>query len=252
MQFWYAGILRPLLFGWFGFLCVMHLAAQASVPNGNAPPPQTPSAVAATIRGQVADATGALIPSAKITVTTPAGDDAASVLSDAFGGFLVRSIKLGDYVVRATSDGFAPFQSATLTLAANQMKRINIVMAIEADQQSVSKEQSKGAIVKGYPKDNEDGQVEYEVVMMVNGHTKDVSIGTAGNVLEIEEQIEMNVLSSSVKAAIEAKAGNGNVTKVESLTKNGSVVAYEAQVTINGKNIEIQVGPHGETLTHEE
>ncbi len=124
--------------------------------------------------------------------------------------------------------------------------------ALPAAVAKTAEEQSKGAIVKGYSKDNEDGQVEYEVEMMVNGHTKDVSIGTAGNVLEIEEQIEMNALSSSVKAAIKAKAGSGNVTKVESLTKHGSVVAYEAQVTINGKNKEIQVGPHGETLTHEE
>lgn len=124
--------------------------------------------------------------------------------------------------------------------------------ALPAAVAQTAEEQSKGAIVKGYSKDIENGQVEYEVEMMVNGLTKDVSIGPAGNVLEIEEQIEMNALSSSVKAAIKAKAGNGNVTKVESLTKHGSVVAYEAQVTINGKNKEIQVGPHGETLAHEE
>jgi len=62
----------------------------------------------------------------------------------------------------------------------------------------------------------------------------------------------MKDLSSTVKAAIKAKAGSGNVTKVESLTKHGTVVAYEAQVMTNGKNKEVQVGPHGETLAHEE
>jgi uncharacterized membrane protein YkoI len=124
--------------------------------------------------------------------------------------------------------------------------------ALPAAVAKTAEEQSKGAIVKGYSQDNENGRIEYEVQMTVNGHTKDVGIGSAGNVLEIEEQIDMKDLSSSVKAAIKAKAGSGNVTKVESLTKHGTVVAYEAQVVSNGKNKEIQVGPHGETLPHEE
>lgn len=124
--------------------------------------------------------------------------------------------------------------------------------SLPADVAKTADEQSKGAVVKGYSQDSENGQIEYEVEMIVNGHTKDVGIGSAGNVLEIEEKIDMKYLSSSVKAAIKAKAGSGSVTKVESLTKHGSVVAYEAQVMTNGKNKEIQVGPHGETLAHEE
>jgi len=137
MRFWYAGILRPLLFGWLVLWCVTHSLGQVGAPNGDAPARQLPSSAAASIRGEVADATSALIPGVKITLTTPAGDDAAEVLSDASGSFLVRDLKPGDYVVRATFDGFAPFQSAILTLAANQVKRINIVMAIKVDQQNV-------------------------------------------------------------------------------------------------------------------
>lgn len=124
--------------------------------------------------------------------------------------------------------------------------------ALPAAVAKTAEEQSKGAIVKGYSQDNENGQIEYEVQMIVNGHTKDVGIGSAGNVLEVEEQVELKDLSSPVKAAIKAKAASGNVTKVESITKHGAIVAYEAQVMTNGKNKEIQVGPHGETLAHEE
>ena len=40
--------------------------------------------------------------------------------------------------------------------------------------------------------------------------------------------------------------------KVESITKHDKVVAYEAQVITNGKRSEVQVGPDGKPLDHEE
>jgi hypothetical protein len=78
------------------------------------------------------------MPGAKITITTTSGEDVASAVSDASGSFLIRGLKPGDYKIRATFSGFVPFQSGIITLAANQVKRIDIVMAIEVAQQSVS------------------------------------------------------------------------------------------------------------------
>ena len=40
--------------------------------------------------------------------------------------------------------------------------------------------------------------------------------------------------------------------KVESLTKNGKLVAYEAIVSTGTGKSEIQVGPEGKPLAHEE
>jgi hypothetical protein len=51
---------------------------------------------------------------------------------------------------------------------------------------------------------------------------------------------------------LQAKAGKGKITKVESLTKKDKLVAYEAQVVTNGKKSEVQVGPDGKPLDHEE
>ncbi len=118
--------------------------------------------------------------------------------------------------------------------------------------QKAADEQSKGATVKGYSKEIEDGQLEYEVEMTVNGHSKNVSISPDGRVLEIEEQVELNTLPTAVQDGLKAKAGKGKITKVESLTKRGSIVAYEAQVMTNGKHTEVQVGPAGKPLSHEE
>lgn len=129
-----AVIPRFMLLGLLSFSSAMKVSAQANAPSAGAVSQQP---AAANVRGQVADPSGALIPGVKITMTTDAGGEVASVVSDASGSFLVRGLKPGDYVVRATFDGFLPFQSAIITLADNQVKRVNIVMAIEIAQQSV-------------------------------------------------------------------------------------------------------------------
>jgi biopolymer transport protein ExbD len=113
-------------------------------------------------------------------------------------------------------------------------------------------EQAKGAVVRRYSTDNEDGRLEYEVEMVSGGHSKDVSIAADGTVLEVEEQVSLSSLSSQVRSGLAAKAGKGRITKVESITKRGSIVAYEAQVLTGGKHSEIQVGPDGKSLDHEE
>src|SRR5579863_9504202 len=60
--------------------------------------------------------------------------------------------------------------------------------------QKAADEQSKGGAVRGYAKEIENGKVEYEVQMVVNGHSKDVSMDSQGNVLEVEEEVALNLL----------------------------------------------------------
>lgn len=118
--------------------------------------------------------------------------------------------------------------------------------------QKTADEQSKGATVKGYNREVENGKVEYEVELAVNGHTKDVSMDPQGNVLEVEEQVNLGSLPASVREGLANAAGKGTIRKVESLTKQGKLVAYEAQVLTAGKHSEIQVGPEGKPLDHKE
>ena len=118
--------------------------------------------------------------------------------------------------------------------------------------QKTADEQSKGATVRGYTEETEDGKLEYEVEMMVGGHGKDVSIDKDGNVLEVEEQIDLDKLSPEVREGLQKKSGSGKITKVESITKHGTLVAYEAHILTGGKKSEAQVGPDGKPLDHEE
>ncbi len=112
--------------------------------------------------------------------------------------------------------------------------------------------QSQGATVKGFSQEKEKGQIFYEAEMTIDGHSRDVLIDAKGNVVEVEEEVAADALPGAVRDGLQAKAGSGKVGKVESLTKQGKLVVYEAVVTTNGKNAEIQVGPDGKPLDHEE
>ena len=117
--------------------------------------------------------------------------------------------------------------------------------------QKAADAQSAGATVLGYSKDKEHGRAEYEMQLMVGDHTKDVTIDPQGSVLEVEEQVAADELPVNVFHGLSAQARTGKITKVESLTKQGKIVAYEAQVT-GGKHAEIQVGSDGQKLAHPE
>ncbi len=118
--------------------CCAAAAAQAQTSTAQA---QTPALSApgatATLRGHVADPTGALIPGATVTITTAAGTAVATATADAAGGYVVSGLEPGSYIVRASFAGFAPFASPTIQLAAGQVKRVDISMALEVAQQSV-------------------------------------------------------------------------------------------------------------------
>jgi hypothetical protein len=146
------------------------------------------------------------------------------------------------------------FTAGALLLAGNasaqekKIKRSDLPPAVEKTVVA----QSAGATINGFSTEKENGQTLYEAEMTVNGHSKDVSMTADGTVVEVEEQVALDSLSPEVKTGLQAKAGKGKILKVESLTKKHKLVAYEAQVQTNGKKSEVQVGPDGKPLDHEE
>ena len=137
------------------------------------------------------------------------------------------------------------------TIAVAQEKKIQRADLPPAVEKTVVA-QSQGATIKGFSQEKENGQTYYEAEMTVGGHSKDVTIDPNGAVVEIEEQVALDSLPSAVKDGLQAKAGAGKIIKVESLTKHDQLVAYEAKVQTDGTKKEIQVGPDGQPLAHEE
>jgi len=138
--------------------------------------------------------------------------------------------------------------AGTASAQEKKIKRSDLPPAVEKTVAA----QSAGATIRGFSTEKEKGQILYEVEMTVNGHSKDISMTADGSIVEIEEQVALDSLSPEVKAGLQAKAGKGKILKVESLTKKEKLVAYEAQVETNGKKSEVQVGPDGKPLDHEE
>ncbi len=99
---------------------------------------------------------------------------------------------------------------STAALKDKALKKSDLPAAVR----KTADEQSKGATVRGYASEVEDGKLQYELQLTVGGHSKDA--------------------------------------KVESLTKSGKLVAYEAQVLTGKKHSEVQVGPDGQPLAHPE
>ena len=62
----------------------------------------------------------------------------------------------------------------------------------------------------------------------------------------------LDSLPGAVQKALKKAAGTGRMELIESLTKNGNLVAYEAHVKRGKKWFEIQVGPNGEKLKRQE
>lgn len=112
--------------------------------------------------------------------------------------------------------------------------------------------QTAGATVKGFSKEIEKGQTYYEAELVFNGHGKDILIDASGAIVEVEEEVMMDALPADVKTGLQAAAGDGKLVKVESITKKDKLVAYEAQVRKGTKKSEVQVGPDGKPLDHEE
>ncbi len=152
--------------------------------------------------------------------------------------------------MRISSFAVIAAMSLATTVVAQEKKiqRADLPSAVEKTVAA----RTQGATIKGFSQEKENGQTLYEAETTVNGHSKDITIDANGALVEIEEQVALDSLPPTVKAGLQAKAGEGKIVKVESLTKHDKLVAYEAKVQTAGKKTEIQVGPDGKPLDHEE
>jgi hypothetical protein len=140
------------------------------------------------------------------------------------------------------------FVTAMGTAQERKIKRSDLPAAVE----TTVALQSKGAAIQGFSEEKENGTTYYEAALTVDGHGKDVLIDGKGAIVEVEEQVAIDSLPTAVRDGLQAKAGKGKLFKVESITKHEKLVAYEAQVIHHGKRSEVQVGPDGNSLDHEE
>jgi Putative beta-lactamase-inhibitor-like, PepSY-like len=140
---------------------------------------------------------------------------------------------------------------ATVSVAQAQEKKLKREQLPPAVEKTVATE-SQGATINGFATEVERGKRLYEVELTVSGRSKDISMDKNGKVVEVEEEVTMDSLPATVQDGLRKAAGPGTIGKIESLTKSGKLVAYEAQVKTGTKRSGIQVGPNGEKLARPE
>jgi len=139
----------------FSSLAVANSQAPARSASTQAPartantqaPKRVATAITATVRGHIADPTGALIPGAIITVSNSAGKTVATATADSGGAYSVGGLAPGTYTVKATYEGFAPATTPAIQITAGQSKRVDISMAIVVEQQSVTVSDDEAPVV---------------------------------------------------------------------------------------------------------
>jgi len=83
-----------------------------------------------TILGTVTDASGGVIPGAKVTVTNLGENLSVELQTDAQGNYEAVNLKPGTYSVTVEAAGFKTFQAGEVPLAARQVVRVNAVLEV--------------------------------------------------------------------------------------------------------------------------
>jgi hypothetical protein len=100
--------------------------------------PATAFAQTATLHGQVADPSGAVIPDAAISLS--GGVAPIHTQSGADGEYAILGLAPGSYTLSVTASGFAPLTVPEVTLTAGQSKSLNLPLAIAVEKQEVQVE----------------------------------------------------------------------------------------------------------------
>jgi uncharacterized membrane protein YkoI len=111
---------------------------------------------------------------------------------------------------------------------------------------------SRGSAIHGLTVERSQGKMYYEAELLVNGHSKDMLMNAEGVVVEVEEEVAIDSLPAAVSSGLRARAKNGKVVKVESITKHDKLVAYEAQIVIDGKVSEVKIRWDGNAMERKE
>ncbi len=109
----------------FGFLGGVAMPAHAQVTT-------------ATIYGSVADPTGAIVPSAKVSATNELTGARQEATTNELGEFTFTFLPVGRYTLNIESQGFRPVKQTGLELTAGQQLRLNLSLQLGSSAEVVS------------------------------------------------------------------------------------------------------------------
>lgn len=120
--------------------------------------------------------------------------------------------------------------------------------SVPAVVQEKAKSMLDGGAIRRCIKDVSKGKTTYEMETVKHGRSKDMTFDPRGNMLEVEEQVDLASLPPQVAAAMQKAAGGGQLGSIESLQRKGVLISYEAVVTDGGKRREVAFRPDGSPM----
>ena len=120
----------------FSLLCVIGVQAQ--------------SGGSASINGTVTDATGAVVPNAKIEVRNPVSGFSHTSTSDANGTFSIANVPFNTYHLTVSGQGFAPY-AGDVDVRSSVPVNVNVTLKVVGSQESVTVEADGGDLVENTP-----------------------------------------------------------------------------------------------------
>ncbi len=115
----------------YGFTFLMAFLGWASFGDFSA------QAQTGTLRTQVLDPSGATVATATVLVTSPTGTMSAATMNKD-GVYEVKGLAAGKYTVQVTAKGFALFELKDVDILAGQVKKLDISLQIEVQQEQVT------------------------------------------------------------------------------------------------------------------
>jgi hypothetical protein len=100
----------------------------------------------ATLQGTVLDATGAVVPNAKITITSPLTGVSREVQSNNNGFYSAPNLSAGTYKVATSATGFSARVDDNVLLTVGEVRDLDITLGISAATQTITVEASTNQI----------------------------------------------------------------------------------------------------------
>src|SRR5436190_18911469 len=118
-----------------------------------------------TIQGVVQDASGGVIPDAKVSIVNVATNETKQLRTDSAGRYVQPFLLPGTYSVTAEKDGFRPVKEENIKLDVSQNRSVDFHMAI--------------------------GVVTQEVQVLANAAPIDVNTSTVGQVIDAKRIMDL-------------------------------------------------------------
>ena len=93
-----------------------------------------------SVVGNINDPSGAAVPGAAVTLTSNTTNQSRAAVSDAQGGYNFATVQPGVYTVRVSKPGFATVQRGNVTVAADGIMRVDLMLTVGGVNQTVQVE----------------------------------------------------------------------------------------------------------------